>query len=280
MRYLDPKNDLTFRKVFGQHPHLLQSFLNAMLPLNVPIKTLEYLPADLVPDIPLLKFSIVDVRCVDENGRQFIVEMQMLWTDSFKSRVLFNASKAYVKQLDKGGEYKQLQPVYALSLVNEIFEPDVTDFYHHYKIVHLAHNNKVLKGLEFVFVEIPKFKASKYTEKRLQALWLRYLSEIESEDGSQISPDLLEVQEIREAINLLQESAYTKSEMAAYDKYWDSVSVERSLLSDSFVEGKMEGVTQMILNGYKAGATIEFLAEMAQLSPDKVRHILSTHQKS
>jgi hypothetical protein len=68
--------------------------------------------------------------------------------------------------------------------------------------------------------------------------------------------------------------------MAAYDKYWDSVSVERSLLSDSFVEGKMEGVTQMILNGYKAGATIEFLAEMAQLSPDKVRHILSTHQKS
>jgi predicted transposase/invertase (TIGR01784 family) len=257
-----------------------------MLPLNVPIKTLEYLPADLVPDIPLLKFSIVDVRCVDENGRQFIVEMQMLWTDSFKSRVLFNASKAYVKQLDKGGEYKQLQPVYALSLVNEIFEPDVTDFYHHYKIVHLAHNNKVLKGLEFVFVEIPKFKASKYTEKRLQALWLRYLSEIESEDGSQISPDLLEVQEIREAINLLQESAYTKSEMAAYDKYWDSVSVERSLLSDSYVEGmkegeskgKMEGVTQMILNGYKAGATIEFLAEMAQLSPDKVRYILSTHQ--
>jgi hypothetical protein len=31
--------------------------------------------------------------------RQFIVEMQMLWTDSFMNRVLFNASKAYVKQL-------------------------------------------------------------------------------------------------------------------------------------------------------------------------------------
>jgi predicted transposase/invertase (TIGR01784 family) len=290
MRYLDPKNDLTFRKVFGQHPHLLKSFLNALLPLDIPIKTLEYLPADLVPDIPLLKFSIVDVRCVDENGRQFIVEMQMLWTDSFKSRVLFNASKAYVKQLDKGGEYKQLQPVYALSLVNEIFEPEVPDFYHHYKIVHLAHNNKVLKGLEFVFVEIPKFKASKFTEKRLQALWLRYLSETESNDSAGISPDLLEITEIREAIELLQESGYTKTELAAYDKYWDSVSVERSLLSDSYIEGmkegeskgkmegKMEGVAQMVLNGYKAGATIEFLAEMAQISPEKVRQILGVHQ--
>ena len=34
MRYLDPKNDLTFKKVFGQHPHLLRSFLNALLPLK------------------------------------------------------------------------------------------------------------------------------------------------------------------------------------------------------------------------------------------------------
>jgi hypothetical protein len=62
MRYLDPKNDLTFRKVFGEHPRLLKSFLNAMLPLSVPVRDLEYLPAELVPEVPLLKFSIVDVR--------------------------------------------------------------------------------------------------------------------------------------------------------------------------------------------------------------------------
>ncbi len=57
MRYLDPINNLTFRKVFGEHPRLLKSFLNAMLPLSVPIKDLEYLPAELVPEVPLLKFS-------------------------------------------------------------------------------------------------------------------------------------------------------------------------------------------------------------------------------
>lgn len=64
MRYLDPKNPLTFRKVFGQHPHLLKSFLNALLPLQPgqQIVSLEYLPAELVPEIPLLKYSIVDVR--------------------------------------------------------------------------------------------------------------------------------------------------------------------------------------------------------------------------
>ena len=273
MRYLDPKNDLTFRKVFGEHPRLLKSFLNALLPLSAPIKDLEYLPADLVPEVPLLKFSIVDVRCVDEQGRQFIVEMQMLWTDSFKTRVLFNASKAYVRQLDKGNEYKELQPVYALSLVNQVFEHDMEQFYHHYKIVHLANTNKVLKGLEFVFVEIPKFKAASYNEKRLQVLWLRYLSEIKNATET-ISPELFEVQEIREAIELLQESAYTKSEMAAYDKYWDSISVERTLLVDSFAEGKTEGIILMIVNGYKAGISIEVLSVMAQISAEEVTVIL------
>ena len=45
MRYLDPKNDLTFKRVFGEPPHLLRSFLNALLPLgpDQQIVFLEYL---------------------------------------------------------------------------------------------------------------------------------------------------------------------------------------------------------------------------------------------
>ncbi len=158
-----------------------------------------------------------------------------------------------------------------------------------FKIVHLAHNNKVLKGLEFFFVEIPKFKASKFSENRLQALWMRYLSETESNDSAGISPDLLEITEIREAIELLQESAYTKTELAAYDKYWDSIPMERTLLSDSFadcikegemkgkIEGKVEGIELMIVNGYHAGGTIEFLSAMAQTNEIEVKNILKKH---
>jgi predicted transposase/invertase (TIGR01784 family) len=133
MRYLDPKNDLTFKKVFGQHPHLLKSFLNALLPLepDAQIVNLEYLPSELVPEIPEVRNSIVDVRCIDQKKRHFIVEMQMLWTDSFMNRVLFNASKAYVKQLKTGQEYHLLQPVYSLNLVDDTFIKDSPEWYHH-----------------------------------------------------------------------------------------------------------------------------------------------------
>ena len=77
MRYLDPKADLTFKHVFGEHPDLVISLLNALLPLNPrhEIREIEYLPAELVPENPLRKNSIVDVRCRDAEGRQFIVEM-------------------------------------------------------------------------------------------------------------------------------------------------------------------------------------------------------------
>lgn len=238
MRYLDPKNDLTFKKVFGQHPHLLKSFLNALLPLaeGQQIVELEYLPAEQVPEIPLLKNSIVDVRCTDNSGRQFIVEMQMLWTDSFKSRVLFNASKAYVKQLDKGREYKGLKPVYALSLVNENFERDTDRYYHHYSIIHNQLSGKKIEGLEFVFVELPKFKAKNLTEKKLHVLWLRFLTEIE--DKTEFLPaDLLANPDVREAIECLRESAFTRSELETYDKYWDGVSTEKTLMADSHEEG-------------------------------------------
>ena len=33
-QYLDPKADVVFKKIFGDHPHLLISFLNAVLPFK------------------------------------------------------------------------------------------------------------------------------------------------------------------------------------------------------------------------------------------------------
>ena len=102
-RYLDPKADLTFKKVFGEHPDLVISLLNALLPLKKgeEIQSVEYLTPEMVPDNPLRKFSIVDVRCKDQRGRQFIGELQMVWSPEFMQRVMFNSAKAYVRQLDK-----------------------------------------------------------------------------------------------------------------------------------------------------------------------------------
>ena len=271
MLYLDPKNDLTFKKVFGQHPHLLKSLLNALLPLpeGSYIESLEYLPSELVPDIPLLKHTIVDVRCKDNRGRHFIVEMQMHWTTGFMQRVLFNASKAYVKQLDKAEVYKVLQPVYALSLVNEIYEPQKQEYYHHYQIVNLQDTQKQIEGLEFVFVELPKFKAQNITEKKLQVLWLRFLTEID-EKMTEIPEELLSSPEIKEAMENLLVSGFTKAELEGYDKYWDSIRTEKTLQSGFFDKGKAEGKIEVAINALKQGLTIELIMQLTGLTEEEI----------
>jgi len=48
--YLDPKNDLTFKRVFGEHKHLCLSLLNSMLPLEQPIVSIEYQTGELIPE--------------------------------------------------------------------------------------------------------------------------------------------------------------------------------------------------------------------------------------
>ncbi|MBR4324988.1 MAG: PD-(D/E)XK nuclease family transposase, partial [Bacteroidales bacterium] len=74
-KYLNPKADLTFKKIFGKHPNLVKSLLNALLPLpdGMQIMSVEYLTPENVPNTPAKKYSIVDVRCKDNYNRHFIV---------------------------------------------------------------------------------------------------------------------------------------------------------------------------------------------------------------
>jgi len=255
MKYLDPKADLTFKRVFGEHPDLVMSFLNALLPLETgqEIDSIEYLPVELVPDNPLRKNSIVDVRCRDKQGRLFLVEMQMIWSPEFKQRVLFNASKAYVRQLNIGEQYELLQPVYSLNLVNDIFELDLPqEFYHYYRLVHVEHTEKVIEGLHLVFVELPKFTAHNYSEKKMQVLWLRYLTEI-NEQTREVPAEFLANPELKKAVNALEESAFTDAQLAGYEKFWDIISVEKTLYGSAERRGMAKGMQQGIKQGIRQG---------------------------
>ena len=287
MKYLNPRADLTFKRIFGEHPDLVISLLNALLPLKAgeEITEIEYLPSELVPDNPLRKFSIVDVRCRDMQGRHFLVEMQMLWSPEFRQRVLFNASKAYVRQLDTGEGYGLLQPVYSLNLVNEVFEPELQGYYHHYAMVHVEHTDRIIEGLQLIFVELPKFTPHTYAEKRMHILWLRFLTEI-NETTRTIPEELLEAPEIKKALTVLEESAFTDAELAGYEHFWDGISVEKTLYNSAIrrglAEGKAEGLAEgkaegkaeeqrlIAANLKKQGIDIETIAQCTGLAVEEI----------
>jgi len=248
------------------------------LPEDGTILELSYLPTESVPQLPTHKRTIADVRCTDERGRVFIVEMQIEWTDSFKQRLLFEAGQAFVKQIKKGEEYHLLEPVYGLGLVATTFDHQTPCWYHHYQLVNIEKPaREIIEHLQLVFIELPKFPVSSKDEKQLRLLWLRFMREI-NESTVTVSPELLEVAEISEAVNLAQEAGYTSAELQAYESYWDAVSTEKTLLIGRYEEGKVEGeqntLRKVIQNLHTHGASLEMIQAATGLSLAEINTFL------
>ena len=282
-KYLNPKADVTFKRIFGEHEELVMSLLNALLPLDEGkrIEHVEYLPAELVPENPLKKNSVVDVRCRETGGRHFIVEMQMNWNNEFKRRVILNASKAVVKQLNKGEDYTLLQPVWALNLINDVgFDAGPDEFYHDYAIVNVNHTDRHIEGLRFVFVELPKFKPQTIKEKKMAVLWLKFLTEID-ESTEEVDAELLENPDTAQALQILEKSAYDDSQLYAYEYFWDAVVNERVAIEGGYKRGMADGMAQGEHNKaleaarrMKAdGMPAELIAKYTGLSIDTVNNL-------
>ena len=125
-------------------------------------------------------------------------------------------------------------------MVNDIFERGMEDCIHNYRIVHDKDTNKVIEGLCFTFIELPKFEPHTMKEKRMTILWLRFLTEI-NDKTKEAPAELLENPEINKALEEVKISAFTDAELRAYDKFWDVVSSEKTLLEGSFDDGVLEG---------------------------------------
>ena len=282
MKYLDPKADLTFKKIFGNHPKRLISLLNALLPLSEEeqIHEIKYLPTELVPEINSYRYAIANILCTDAKSNKFCVVIRIEWSNFFEQRVQFQASELYVNPTIKQKKYFAQYPTYSLNLINDTFKYDTPEFIHNYRIVYDKDTHQVIEGLHFTFIELPKFMPHSVADKRMMVLWLRFLTEID-EDTQEIPSELLKDPEIGKAIEELEIFDFTDVELRVYDKFWDSVSVERTLLDDSYQKGLEEGrkvaelnkVLQIARNLLNLGLSISEIIEITGLTQEQIEHL-------
>ena len=254
-RYLDPKADLTFKRVFGEHPDLVISLLNALLPFQTKeeeIQSVEYLTPFHAPDNLFFNENVVNVKCTNNNGSHFFVQIQTFWAPSFSLHVKPNSSKAYISKLGKRIGMNYQEPVFSLNLVREIVDADVDNYYHFYDIVQDDLTERIIDNFHLVFVELPKFTPHTMGEKKMQVLWLRYLTEI---DGymETVPQELLDIPEINKAMEVVEESAYTPEQLLGYDKFWDIIRTENTLYSSGVRQGLEKGMEQGLEKGREVG---------------------------
>ncbi len=120
-KYADIMLDWTFKHVFGpngKYKEGLVSLLNAIIP-EVTIKSIEYMPTEMQGEVAEQRISLLDLRCVSEDGLQFAVEVQNYREEGFFHRCILYASKIFAEQNRKGTKYKNLMPVYVVSILSQ-----------------------------------------------------------------------------------------------------------------------------------------------------------------
>ena len=275
-KYLNPKVDLTFKKVFGEHPNLVKSLLNALLPLpkGMEIVSVEYLSNENVPDNPGKKLSIVDVRCTDNYGRGFIVEMQSWWNGEFFSRTLYNAASMYSKQLEKGVAFERLKEVYALALVNDkAFDYEGDDGYiQEFYIANKNHPDDRRNDLALIFVELKKYKPADRGSLAIKDLWLRFLTEID-ENTEVVDDNMLDNPEISQALGIVERSAYSDADLYKYSDYLLEIMTQHNAILNERKEGAKQQAIATARSMKADGLPVEVIAKYTGLTPDEISAI-------
>ena len=98
---------------------------------------------------------------------------------------------------------------------------------------------------------------------------LLYVLQSPSED------ELIHLQQYLPSVEELEISGFTDAELLAYDKFWDSVSVERTLLDDRYQNGREEGMNQRSLeiarNMLAKGMDASTVLEITGLSLEEIQ---------
>jgi hypothetical protein len=269
MPFADLKNDFVFRRTFATHPDILRSLLNDLLDRRgeEAIISVEYLPHSQAPLVMGAKLSILDVRCQDQAGTKFVVEMQLIHVAGFINRAIYNGCKAYADQLKAGETYTKLTDVVAISICDFELWPDTEQddqklpripmLSRWYMTESLSSNARLpeqdtnrLLQVQYAFLELPKLPKSKPTTGASQWAWLF----VHAPELTSIPADLPPGPH-RAALELANEATFTQIELDAYRKVMDEIQQAREYGAAQRAEGKAEGLAQG-----KVAAILAFLA--------------------
>ena len=269
MQFADIKNDIAFRKIFGNETKtgILISFLNAVLKLegNKQIVWVEILNPYQLPRMAGSKTTILDVRAKDQNGNFYIVEMQVTDRAGLDKRIVYYGAKSYAAQLDAGENYYQLKPVIFIGILDFEYMQNP-----HYLSRHLildadTHEHK-LKDLEFTFIELPKFNKSEAELENLTEKWIYF---IKNAGDLELIPAGVNDEGLKSAYEEADRHTWTKEELEEYGyaQMRETDEITREML---VVENRNIEIAGNLL---KSNLPDEEIARYTSLTVERVREL-------
>ncbi len=267
MRFLDVKTDYAFKKVFGsaESKPILISFLNALIgfPKGREVTDLIIVDPYQIPMLQGMKDTYVDVKATLADGREVIVEMQVLNVKGFEQRILYNAAKSYSRQLQEGEDYTLLNPVIALTLTDfTLFETDVVCS--RFLLLEKERFIQYRDDIELIFFELPKFTLNEGQLATIQDKWLYF---VKNAGRLNIVPKALDEAPIREAFDIANTAAMTQEDLEQQDRRHDFIRLQRGAQAKAFEDGRAVGEARGRAEGRGEGEQAQALAVARNLLP-------------
>ena len=246
MIFINPKTDFAFKKIFGseQSKGILISFLNGILYAGDSIiQDLIILDPYQAPKILGLKLSFLDVKARLSSGNWVIIEMQVLNVEGFEKRVLYNATKTYSAQLNKGDEYDILSPVIALTITDFKMFDDIDRPISRFALKEKESSvDYPISDLELVFVELPKFTIPLSNLETLTDKWIYFLQN--AKDLSVVPETMGAVAEIRQAFDIANQAGLTREELDLMERQLMYIQDQRGALTYATRVAREQGLVQ------------------------------------
>ncbi|QOD38039.1 Rpn family recombination-promoting nuclease/putative transposase [Candidatus Wolbachia massiliensis] len=257
-KFLDPKNDIAFRRIFGteKNKDILIHFLNDILGLTGKdeIKEIEFLSTIMDAEIASKKQSIVDVLCRDENGVQVIVEMQVAKTKGFEKRAQYYAAKAYSRQADKGEQYQDLKEIIFIAIADCILFPDKSEYKSKHTIRDENTNAHDLKDFYFTFIELPKFPKTKEDQlENIVEKWIYFFKYADETSETELEKIIGSDAIIEKAYEELNRFNWSEKEFIAYEQEIKRIRDEKAVLAQKLDDATEKGRHQGREEGRKEG---------------------------
>ena len=218
MKFADPKNDIAFKKIFGDenHKEVLISFLNSILNFKNENKIVDVILVNpyQVPKIEELKETILDIKATNKKGEHFIVEMQKNDKGDFAKRSLYYTSKAYVNQLNVSYNYKKLQKVYFIGIINfNIF--DNINYISRHLILNIETKIQDIADFEFNFIELKKFNKRLNELNTILDKWIYFIKN--ASNLTLIPKEFKDKKEFIKAFEIASQYNWNKKELEVYE---------------------------------------------------------------
>jgi predicted transposase/invertase (TIGR01784 family) len=216
--------------------------------------------------------AIFDIYCRDEKNQEFIVELQRAKQEHFQDRAAYYSSFLIQDQAKKGKWDFELTPIYFIGILDFSLASFPDDNYLHFGQITDIRSQKVMfEKLNFIYIEMAKFKKTESELSGHLEWWLYFLRELVTFDEvpAEFQGDVIEgAFELAKLANMNYEDRHAYELSLKY--YRDFINVMDTAKKEAKEQGLEEGKWLERINLAKAmlqdGLTIERVMKITGLS--------------